>query len=93
MDKVEAFKFEKKVYSEQYEFNQKVAEQLKAALNTHNPCSRERQWNEGIALINKRNKKLMLADRYGCIKQTPWPPIRRLRGALNVPSRRLKFTR
>ena len=26
-DKVEAFKFEKKVYSEQYEFNQKVAEQ------------------------------------------------------------------
>ena len=38
-DKVEAFKFEKKVYSEQYEFNQKVAEQLKAALNMHDPYS------------------------------------------------------
>ena len=64
-NKVEAFKFEKKVYSEQYEFNQKVAEQLKAALHTNDPYSRERQLNEGIALINKRNKKLMLADRYG----------------------------
>ena len=63
--KLESFKFEKKVYSEQYEFNQKVAEQLKAALYTNDPYSRETQLNEGIALINKRNKKLMLADRYG----------------------------
>ena len=63
--KLESFKFEKKVYSEQYEFNQKVAEQLKAALYTNDPYSTERQLNEGIALINKRNKKLMLADRYG----------------------------
>ena len=65
MDKVKAFKFEKKVYSEQYEFNQKVAEQLKAALYTNDPYSRKRQLNEGIASINKCNKKLMLADRYG----------------------------
>ena len=57
-DEVEAFKFEKKVYCKQYEFNQKVAEQLKAALNTHDPYSRERQLNEGIALINKQNKNL-----------------------------------
>ena len=64
-DKVEAFKFEKKVYSEQYEFNQKFAEQLKAALYTNDPYSRERQLSEGIVLINKHNKKLMLADRYG----------------------------
>ena len=56
-DKVEAFKFGKRVYSEQYEFNQKVAEQLKAALYTNDPYSRERQLNEGIAFINKRNKK------------------------------------
>ena len=48
-DKVEVFKFEKKVYSEQYEFNQKVAEQLKAALYANDPYSRERQLNEGIA--------------------------------------------
>ena len=64
MDKVEAFNFEKKVYCEQYKFNQKVAEQLKAALNMHDPCSREMQLSEGIALTNKHNKKLMLADRY-----------------------------
>ena len=57
-EKVETFKFEKKIYSEQYEFNQKVAEQLKAAFNTKDPYSRERQRNEGIALINKRNKNL-----------------------------------
>ena len=63
--KLESFKFEKQVYSEQYEFNQKVAEQLKAALYTNGPYSRETQRNEGIALINKRNKKLMPADRYG----------------------------
>ena len=61
--KVEAFKFEKKIYSEQYEFNQKVTEQLKAALNTHDPYYREGQLNEGIALINKRNKKHMFANR------------------------------
>ena len=47
-DKVEAFKFEKKVHCEQYKFNQKVAEQLKAALNTHDPYSGEVQQNEGI---------------------------------------------
>ena len=40
-DKVEAFKFEKKGYCEQYEFNQKVAEQLKAVLNTYDPCCRK----------------------------------------------------
>ena len=56
-DKVEAFKFEKKVYSEQYEFNQKVTEQLKAAFYTNDPYSRERHLNEGIVLINTRNKK------------------------------------
>ena len=44
---------------------QKVTEQLKAALYRNDPYSTERQLNEGIALINKRNKKLMLADRYG----------------------------
>ena len=64
-DKVEAFKFEKEVYCEQYEINQKVAGLLKTALNEHDPYSRERQLKEGMALINKRNKKLMLADRYG----------------------------
>ena len=63
--KLESFKFEKKVYSELYEFNQKVAEQLKASLYTDDPYSRETQLNGGIALINKRNKKLMLTDRYG----------------------------
>ena len=56
-DKVEAFKFEKEVYSEQYKFNQKVAEQLKADLYTNDLYSRQRQLNEGIALLMNVIKK------------------------------------
>ena len=60
-----SYKFEKKVYEDQFSFNLSVVDHLRRALDSDDPFQKEYQVNEGINKIVKRNKRSMLADRHG----------------------------
>ena len=60
-----AHKFNKQVYEDQVSFNQSVVAHLRKALDSNDAFQKEFEINEGINLIIKRNKQLMLADSYG----------------------------
>ena len=59
-----SYKFEKKVYEDQFSFNLSVVDHLRRALKSDDPFQKEFQINEGINKIVKRNKCLMLANRH-----------------------------
>ena len=58
-------KFNKKIYGDQYEFNVKISAILRKALSSRDELDKQTHINEGIELINKRNKLLVLADAHG----------------------------
>ena len=60
-----AHKFNKQVYEDQVSFNQSVVAHLRKALDSNDAFQKEFEINEGINLIIKQNKQLMLADSYG----------------------------
>ena len=60
-----SYKFEKKVYEDQFSFNLSVVDHLCRVLDSDDPFQKEYQINEGINKIVKRNKRLILADRHG----------------------------
>ena len=59
-----SYKFEKKVYEDQFLFSLGLVDHLRRALDSDNPFQKEYEINEGINKIMKRNKRLMLADRH-----------------------------
>ena len=58
-------KFNKKIYGDQYELNVKISAILRKALSSRDELDKQTHINEGIELINKRNKLLVLADAHG----------------------------
>ena len=59
-----AHKFNKQIYEDQFSFNQSAVAHLRKALDSNDAFQKEFEINEGINLIIKRNKQLMLADSY-----------------------------
>ena len=59
------YKFYKQVYEDQVFFNQSVVAHLRKTLDSNDAFQKEFEINEGINLIIKRNKQLMLCDSYG----------------------------
>ena len=58
-------KFNKKIYADQYKFNVKISAILRKALLSRDELDKHTHINEGIELINKRNKLLVLVDAHG----------------------------
>ena len=58
-------KFNKKIYGDQYELNVKISAILRKALSSRDELDKQTHINEGIELINKRNKLLVLVDAHG----------------------------
>ena len=58
-------KFNKKIYGDQYELNVKISAILRKALSSRDELDKQMHINEGIELINKRIKLLVLADAHG----------------------------
>ena len=61
------FKWEKKIYEDQFNFHQEILVHLRKAVDTIDPFQRDYESNEGMAKIQHRNKRLMIAERFG------WP--------------------
>ena len=61
-----AFKWEKKIYEDQFNFNQEIAAHLRKAVDTSDPFQRDYMLNEGMTKIQRRNKRLMIVERFGC---------------------------
>ena len=58
-------KFDKKIYADQFEFNVKIAGILRKALSASDELDKDLYLNQGIELITRRNKLLVLADMHG----------------------------
>ena len=58
-------KFDKKSYADQFEFNVKIAGILRKALSSSDELDKDLHLNQGIELITRRNKLLVLADMHG----------------------------
>ena len=61
------FKWDKKIYEDQFTFNQEIAAHLHKAVDTSDPFQRDYELNEGMTKIQRRNKRLIIAERFG------WP--------------------
>lgn len=60
------FVFEKKIYSNQHDFNMNIFEHLNRALElVGDDTEASNELRKGIDLINSRNKQLKIADRWG----------------------------
>ena len=83
-------KFNKKIYGDQYEFNVKISAILRKALLSRDELDKQTHINEGIELINKRNKLLVLTDAHGWEVQTKQvaPSVLVIQG---IPPLRPKF--
>ena len=58
-------KFDKKIYADQFEFNVKIAGILRKALSSSDELDKDLHLNQGIELITRRNKLLVLTDIHG----------------------------
>ena len=59
------YKFTKKLYQEQYDFNMSLYRTLENAIQIEAKEERDAHLLKGIGLIENRNKILMLSDKYG----------------------------
>ena len=71
------YKFTKKLYQEQYDFYMSLYRTLENAIQIEDKEKRDAHLLTGISMIEKRNKILMLSDRYGweCSKAYSCNPL------------------
>ena len=54
-----------KIYEDQFNFNQGIAVNLSKAVDTSDPFQWGYELNDGMAKIQQRNKRLVIAERLG----------------------------
>ena len=59
------YKFTKKLYQEQYDFNMSLYRTVENAMQIEDKEERDGHLLTGIGIIEKRNKILMLSDKHG----------------------------